>query len=71
MKTQTNRHTQTDTQTHRLDSRIQDYRDMGWLPFVGSLKLYVSFAKEPYKKDDILPRSYVCIDFLLWGGYHS
>jgi len=24
---------------------------MGWLRFVGSLKLYVSFAKEPYKRD--------------------
>jgi len=23
---------------------------MGWLPFVGSLKLKVSFAKEPYKE---------------------
>ena len=27
---------------------------MGWLRLVGSLKLYVSFAKEPYKRDDIL-----------------
>jgi len=25
---------------------------MGWLRLVGSLKLQVSFAKEPYKKDD-------------------
>jgi len=29
---------------------------MGWLRFVGSLKTYVSFAKEPYKKDDILQK---------------
>ena len=28
--------------------------DMGWLQLVGSLKLQVSFAKEPYKRDDIL-----------------
>jgi len=27
---------------------------MGWLQLVGSLKSYVSFAKEPYKNDDIL-----------------
>jgi len=29
---------------------------MGWLRLVGSLKLYVSFAKEPYKRDDILQK---------------
>jgi len=29
---------------------------MGWLRLVGSLKLYVSFAKEPYKRDDILSK---------------
>jgi len=29
---------------------------MGWLRLVGSLKLQVSFAKEPYKRDDILPK---------------
>jgi len=28
--------------------------DMQWLRLVGSLKLKVSFAKEPYKRDDIL-----------------
>jgi len=27
---------------------------MGWLQLVGSLKLQVSFAKEPYKRDDVL-----------------
>jgi len=30
--------------------------DMGWLRLVGSLKLMVSFAKEPYKRDDILQK---------------
>ena len=30
--------------------------DMGWLRLVGSIKLQVSFAKEPYKRDDILPK---------------
>jgi len=29
---------------------------MGWLQLVGSLKLKVSFAKEPYKTDDILQK---------------
>ena len=29
---------------------------MGWLRLVGSLKLLVSFAKEPYKTDDILQK---------------
>jgi len=30
--------------------------NMGWLRWVGSSKLYVSFAKEPYKRDDILQK---------------
>jgi len=34
--------------------------DMGWLRLEGSLKIQVSFAKEPYKRDDIL-HSYVTI----------
>jgi len=29
---------------------------MGWLRLVGSLKLQVCFAKEPYKRDYILPK---------------
>jgi len=29
---------------------------MGWLRLVGSLKLQVSFAKEPYKRDCILQK---------------
>jgi len=32
----------------------QGWPTKGWLPLVGSFKLYVSFAKEPYKRDDIL-----------------
>jgi len=38
---------------------------MGWLPLVGSLKLYVSFAKEPYKRDDILPKRPIILRRLL------
>ena len=30
--------------------------DMGWLRLVGSLKLQVTFAKEPYKRDAILQK---------------
>jgi len=29
---------------------------VGWLRFVDSLKLWASFAKEPYKRDDILQK---------------
>ena len=36
-------------------ARDSDAR-MEWLPLVGSLKLLVSFSKEPYKRDDILQK---------------
>ena len=37
-------------------------QSMGWLQLVGSLKLEVSFAKEPNKRDDILQkRPIICI----------
>jgi len=32
---------------------------MGWLPLIGSLKSEVSFAKEPYKRDNILQKSHI------------
>jgi len=38
---------------------------MGWLQLVGSIKLQVSFAKEPYKRDDILQRRPVILSILL------
>ena len=38
---------------------------MGWLHVIGSLKLYVSFAKEPYERDDILPKRHVILSSLL------
>jgi len=34
---------------------------MGWLRLVGSLKLYVSFAKEPYQRDYILLSLFVSV----------
>ena len=33
--------------------------DMGWLRLVGSLKLYVSFVKEPYERDIFCKRDLV------------
>ena len=36
-----------------------------WLPLVGSLKLYVSFAQEPYKRDDILHKRPILLRSLL------
>jgi len=38
---------------------------MGWLQLVGSLKLYVSFAKEHYKRDDILQKRPITLRSLL------
>jgi len=38
---------------------------MGWLRLVGSLKLQVSFAKEPYKRDDILQKRPIILRNLL------
>jgi len=38
---------------------------MGWLRSVGSLKLHVSFAKEPYKRDDILQKRPIILRSLL------
>jgi len=39
--------------------------DMGWLRLVGSSKLQVSFAKEPYKRDYILQKKPVILRSLL------
>ena len=55
-----------------LDSAVMCY--MGWLRLVGSLKLYVFFAKEPYKRDNILQKRRVILrslpivatPYLLW-----
>jgi len=41
------------------------YTDMGWLRLAGSLKLQVSFAKEPYETDDILQKRPIIIRSLL------
>jgi len=41
------------------------YIDMGWLRLAGPLKRQVSFAKEPYKTDDILQKRPIIIRSLL------
>ena len=38
---------------------------MGWLRLVGSIKLQVSFAKEPYKRDNILQKRLIILLILL------
>jgi len=37
-------------------SALPAYVDMGWLMLVGSIKLHISFAKETYKRDNILQK---------------
>ena len=43
---------------HTDDGRVTrvDESHVGWLRSVGSIKLQVSFAKEPYKRDYILQK---------------
>jgi len=38
---------------------------MGWLRLVGSLQLWVSFEKEPCKRDDILQKRHIILRSLL------
>ena len=40
--------------THNAHTYVYTHQYMGWLRLVGPLKLYVSFAKEHYKRDYIL-----------------
>jgi len=44
---------------------------MGWLRSVGSIELYVSFAQEPYKKDNILQKRPTILSILLTEPPHS
>ena len=39
---------------HHISRQATPVCHVGWLQLEGSLMLYVSFAKEPYKTDDIL-----------------
>jgi len=38
---------------------------MGWVELVGSIQLYVSFAQEPYKRDNILQKRFRILLILL------
>jgi len=40
----------------RNEEALVSSASMRWLRLVGSINLYVSFAKEPYKKDNILQK---------------
>ena len=44
---------------------MQDITNMGWLRLVGFLKIYVSFTKEPYKRDYILQKRPVILRSLI------
>ena len=48
-------------QKHQLYETL----NTGWLRLVGSLKLYVSVAKEPYKRDNILQKRPIIVSILL------
>jgi len=50
-------YSETDSVNHKFGYVVRTiHTNMGWLWLVGSIKLYVSFAKEPYKRDDILQK---------------
>jgi len=44
---------------------LENVPSMGWLRLVGSLKLQVSFAKEPYKRDYVLQKRPIILRRLL------
>ena len=47
------------------DTHDPDICTMGWLRLVASIKLQVSFAKEPYTRDDILQKRPIILSILL------
>ena len=51
--------------TNSNQTQISISMYMGWLRVVGSLKLYVSFANEPYKRNYILQRRLIILRSLL------
>jgi len=54
------------THTHYITSMCKSAsRHMGWRWLVGSIKLWVSFAKEPYKRDYILQKRLIILSILL------
>jgi len=52
----------------RINSGSHSYGNIlhiAWLELVGSIKLKVSFTKEPYKRDAIVPKRHVILSILL------
>jgi len=43
---------------------LYSFETMGWLWIVGSIKLYVSFEKETYKRDDILQKRRIILSII-------
>ena len=64
-----------DVQIHSRHVHVlySDVEYMGWLRLVGSFKLSVSFAKEPYKRDDVLQKRPTILRSLLIvaTSYHA
>ena len=48
----------------RFTSELTTELTMGWLRLVGSIKLHVSFAQEPYKREDILQKRPIILSIL-------
>jgi len=46
-------------------TQMNHVADKGWLQLVGSIKLQVSFAKETYKRDNILQKRPIILSILL------
>ena len=53
------------TPLHTYTYTCVHVQTMGWPRSVGSLKSYVSFVKEPYKRDDILQKRPIILRSLL------
>ena len=51
--------------SHPILIYVVERTHLRWLRLVGSFKLYVSFEKEPYKRDDILEKRPVILRSLL------
>ena len=52
-------------------SYLRDATFMGWLRLAGSIKLQVSFAKEPYERDDILQKRPIIRSLLIVATPHG
>ena len=52
-------------QSHPIESFYYKLAGVEWLRLVGSLKLHVSFVKEPYKRDYILHKRPIILRSLL------